>query len=58
MYKVISWEKINQDLGSEVSTFQDWLQEQEDITIFVTGIFEKDLEEFRNEKRRNVENTA
>ena len=54
MHTIIHWEDIEENLGSDISNFNDWLTEKEEVTIFVTGIFEKDLEEFRNEKSRNV----
>lgn len=55
MTKIIQWEDIRKELGSDISQFYIWLNKKkpENITIFVTGIFEKDLREYRNEKRRN-----
>jgi len=56
MTKIKSWESIEQELGSNISQFNDWLNEQtpEEVTILVTGIFEKDYEEFENEKKGNT----
>ena len=54
MGKIKQWDEINDELGSNMSKFDEWLVEQDDVTIFVTGIFENDLESYRNEKERNT----
>ena len=59
MSSITTWEEINTDLGSDVSHFDDWLEDNsEDVTIFVTGIFKKDMELYRNEKEGNVKPTC
>jgi len=48
--KIICWDDIDNDIGSDLSQFQEWLEDNE-VTTFVTGIFEKDYKVFRNEKK-------
>jgi len=58
MTKIKFWEDIEEELGSDLSHFDEWLEQRtespEGFSILVTGIFEKDYERYKNEKKRNT----
>jgi len=57
--KIKEWDDIEEELGSEISQFNQWLEKNvnekpEELTILVTGIFENDYERYKNENKRNT----